>query len=139
MPREERSRRDFVKTCFGAAATAALVPLLRAAPAKDAQLQTAPPPEFISNIRETTISTDSIEESVHYYREHFGFQVVRRAELKDETWRRLWRLPPGQSARAALMQVPGHDIGSIRLVQFFPLSKIYAHLPYRSLTTGYGR
>ena len=138
MPYEERSRRHFVKTCFGAATTTALVPLLRAALSKDAQFQATAPPEFIGNIRETTISTDSLEESEHFYREHFGFRVVHRAELKDDAWRRLWRLPHGHSGRTALMQVPGYDIGSIRLVQFFPLSKIYAHLPYRSLTTGYG-
>jgi catechol 2,3-dioxygenase-like lactoylglutathione lyase family enzyme len=142
MAPEQPSRRDFVKSCIGAAASAALVSSLRtemgAAPLEAAQLQAAAPPEFISNIRESTISTDSLEESVHYYREHFGFHVVRSADLNDDVWRRLWQLPYGHSAKAVLMEVPGHDIGSIRLVQFSPLSKIYAHLPHRSLTTGYG-
>ncbi len=103
-----------------------------------AQLQSAAAQDFISNIRESTISTDSLEDSIHYYREHFGFQVVRTAELRDEAWRRLWRLSSGTTAKSVLAQVKGSELGSIRLVEFSPPSKIYAHLPYRNLATGYG-
>jgi hypothetical protein len=103
-----------------------------------AQNESPSVPPFISNIRESTVSTDSLDDSIHYYRDHFGFAVIRCAELKDPAWRALWRLPGNIRAQAALLQVPGSEIGSIRLVQFTPASKIYAHLPHRSLSTGYG-
>jgi catechol 2,3-dioxygenase-like lactoylglutathione lyase family enzyme len=93
---------------------------------------------FISNVRESTISTDDIDESIHFYVEHFGFQVERTAEIRERAWQQLWRLPPQTWARAALLSVAGAKTGSLRLVQFFPTSQIHAHLPFRPLDTGYG-
>ncbi len=142
MPRASTTRRCFLSTGIRAAASSALAywaPIpIRGSSVPVAQPESSSGTEFISNIRESTISTDVLEDSVHFYREHFGFQVHRTANLKDDGWRSLWRLSSDYWAKAVLMQLPGQQIGSIRLVQFYPTPKVYAHLPNRSLTTGYG-
>lgn len=139
------TRRKFLRTLFlgtlgGVTGSLFVSPRAEsAAPAPEA----VPPEraesfEFISNIRETTISTDALDESIHFYQDHFGFELKRVVELRDPAWRQLWRLPENMWARCALLQVKNSAIGSLRLIQFFPTSKVYTHLPYRTLDTGYG-
>src|SRR5437764_1190293 len=124
-----RTRRDFIRAAGSTVAAGGVAwasALLRPTAAE------LSPAQFISNIRECTISTDRLQDSIHYYCEHFGFEVARRTTLQDAAWRSLWRLPEGTSATAVLLAAPHSHIGSIRLVRFSPLAKIFAHLPYRN-------
>lgn len=92
---------------------------------------------LISNIREVTISTDRLEQSVDFYQRHFGYQIVASTELGEENWRRLWNLPARTTARLVLMRIPGHEEGAFRLVQFNPTSKVFIHVPFRPLDSGH--
>jgi hypothetical protein len=92
---------------------------------------------LISNLREATISVADFDESVNFYREQFGYDVALQAELKDDVWRRLWRLPPDTTARVAIMRSSGSETGAFRIVQFSPTSKILIRVPYRPLETSF--
>jgi catechol 2,3-dioxygenase-like lactoylglutathione lyase family enzyme len=92
---------------------------------------------IITNVQEITISTDRLEQSVEFYQKHFGYRVVKMAELKEKSWQRLWGLPSGTTARAVLLQIPGYGEGSFRLVQFSPVSKVFIRVPFRALDTGH--
>jgi catechol 2,3-dioxygenase-like lactoylglutathione lyase family enzyme len=120
-----------------ATATAALrqaaVPLLAL---ERAEKKTGEAP-LIGNIREVTISTDRLNESVEFYRKYFGYHVVASGDLNDQAWREVWQLPRGTTARAAVMRVPGHEEGGFRLVQFRPASQVFIRVPFRPLDTGH--
>jgi hypothetical protein len=92
---------------------------------------------LISNFREATISVADFDESVNFYREQFGYDVALQAELKDDNWRNLWRLPRDTMARVAIMRSSGSETGAFRIVQFFPTSKIPIREPYRPLETSF--
>src|SRR5260370_40966740 len=83
----------------------------------------SPVPRLISSVREVTISTDRLDESVEFYGKHFGYRAVAKAELDEESWRDAWQLPRGTIAHAVLMRVPGCEEGAFRLVRFLPTSK----------------
>lgn len=93
------------------------------------------PEPLISNAREVTLSVENLEESVGFYTRYFGYEVVQRAELSDTAWRRLWRLPQGTKARVALLRLPGTEVGGFRILQFYPTSKVFIRMPYRTLDT----
>jgi catechol 2,3-dioxygenase-like lactoylglutathione lyase family enzyme len=94
-------------------------------------------PRVISSVREVTISTDKLDESVEFYGKHFGYRAVAEAELDEESWRDTWQLPRGTIARTVLMRVPGYEEGAFRLVQFRPTSKVFIRVPFRPLDTGH--
>jgi catechol 2,3-dioxygenase-like lactoylglutathione lyase family enzyme len=97
----------------------------------------SPAPPVISSVREVTISTDKLDESVEFYGKHFGYRIVTKAELNEQSWRDVWQLPRGTIARAVLMRVPGYEEGAFRLVEFRPTSKVFIRVPFRPLDTGH--
>jgi hypothetical protein len=132
-------RRTFLKEAMATAALGlhsrwdsglgATSPTLQSADEKQAPL--------ISNLREATISVADFEESVNFYHEQFGYDVALRVELKDDVWRKLWRLPPDTTAQVAILRSSRNETGAFRIVQFSPTSKILIRVPYRPLETSF--
>ena len=132
-------RRTFLKEMMATAALGlhsswkwglgATSPTLQSADEKQAPL--------ISNLREATISVADFDESVNFYRDQFGYDVAFQTELKDDVWRRLWRLPPNTTAQVAILRSSGSETGAFRIVKFSPTSKILIRVPYRPLETSF--
>jgi catechol 2,3-dioxygenase-like lactoylglutathione lyase family enzyme len=92
---------------------------------------------FISNVRQVTISTDKLAESIDFYRKYFGYQVTASSDLNEESWKILWSLPKTTTAYSVLMRIPGYEEGTLRLVEFRPTSKVFIRVPFRPLDTGH--
>jgi catechol 2,3-dioxygenase-like lactoylglutathione lyase family enzyme len=64
------------------------------------------------------VGCESLPASKKFYVDDLGFDVVAEERWSGPAFERLWALPPGASARAAMLSACGSEVGRILLVEF---------------------
>ena len=78
---------------------------------------------MISALKQAMISVDRLEDSVAFYKDIIGFEVILESDIPADTVARLWDLPEGMTAEVVVLAKSGIQWGQLRLVQFSPKSK----------------
>jgi len=65
------------------------------------------------------ISAGNLEESIAFYHNWFGMQVIARGDVEPDTVHRLYNLPPGTGARATFLK--NRPVSTlVALIEFLP-------------------
>jgi catechol 2,3-dioxygenase-like lactoylglutathione lyase family enzyme len=75
---------------------------------------------MFSEIKIVTEGVADLDRSVAFYGDAFGFDEVSRSRVDHEAMAEAWRIPAGIAGRFAVMGIPGHDSGMLRLVEWTP-------------------
>ncbi len=68
------------------------------------------------------ISTADLQQSLSFYRDVIGMEVVSDSNLQGGGFEHHWGLPSGASAHSVLLQASRTDVGQVLLLQFSPAS-----------------
>ena len=71
----------------------------------------------VKPLHHVSLSVQSLERSLNFYRDLLGMRVSLTADITDEVHERYLRLPPGASGKVAVLQV-GRPIGAIQLIEW---------------------
>ena len=77
-----------------------------------------------SPLHMVTISVSDLEKSLSFYRDILGMEIQSESELAGEAFEHHWKVSPGTTARAVLLQASGMDVGQVLLLQFSPASGV---------------
>ena len=64
------------------------------------------------------VSVASLDRNLAFYRDVLGLDASPVEQLAGDAFTRHWHLPPGSTARSALLAHPASDVGRILLVEF---------------------
>lgn len=72
----------------------------------------------LSPIHHVTLSVQSLERSVAFYRDVLGLRLTMQAEVADREHEIYLRLPSGTRGRAAILQADDRTIGEVELIEW---------------------